>query len=123
MPLSKGNMHELPITKSIYQMVLKHAKRGNAERVISVNLEIGALSDLQDEWLQRYFDYLSRGTIADGAKLIIDRVPVAFQCNHCQQSLEVYSLLKDDLSCTQCGSREVTLVSGREYQVKNLEVQ
>ncbi len=44
-------MHELSVTKSIYQIVLKHAKRGNVKKVISVNLEIGALSDLQDEWV------------------------------------------------------------------------
>ena len=116
-------MHELPVTKSIYQIVLKHAKRGNVERVISVNLEIGALSDLHDEWVQRYFDHLSRGTIAEGAKLKINRVPALFQCNHCQQSFEVDSLLEDDLSCVRCHSREVTLVSGREYHVKNIEVQ
>jgi len=116
-------MHELSVTKSIYQIVLKHAKSGNVERVISVNLEIGSLSDLQEEWVQRYFDHLSRGTIAEGAKLKINRVPAIFHCNRCQRSFEVESMLEDDLSCTLCHSREVILVSGREYQVKNMEVQ
>jgi Zn finger protein HypA/HybF involved in hydrogenase expression len=32
-------------------------------------------------------------------------------------------LLEDDLSCGHCHSREVTLVSGREYRVKNMEAQ
>ncbi|MFC2066080.1 hydrogenase maturation nickel metallochaperone HypA [Chloroflexota bacterium] len=116
-------MHELPVTKSIYQIVLKHVKRGNVKRVMSVNLEIGALSDLQGEWVQRYFDYLSRGTVVEGAKLKINRVPAVFLCNRCQQPFEVDSLLEDDLSCTKCHSREITLVSGREYNVKNIEVQ
>ena len=116
-------MHELPVTKSIYQIVLKHAKRGNAKRVMSVNLEIGALSDLQDEWVQRYFDRLSRGTVAEGAKLKVNRVPAVFRCNRCKRSFEVDSLLKEDLSCALCRSREITLVSGREYHVKNMEVQ
>jgi hydrogenase nickel incorporation protein HypA/HybF len=116
-------MHELPVTKSIFQIVLKHAKMGNVKRVISVNLEIGALSDLQSEWVQRYFDHLSRGTVVDGAKLKIDRVPAVFRCNRCRRSFEINSLLEEDLSCGQCHSREVTLVSGREYHVKNMEVQ
>jgi hydrogenase nickel incorporation protein HypA/HybF len=116
-------MHELVVTKSIFQIVLKHAKMGNVQRVISVNLEIGALSDLQSEWVQRYFDHLSRGTVVEGAKLKIDRVPAVFRCNHCQQSFEIDSLLEKDLSCEQCHSRKVTLVSKSEYYVKNMEVQ
>ena len=116
-------MHELPVTKSIFQIVLKHAEMDNVTRVISVNLEIGALSDLQTEWVQRYFDRLSRGTLVEGAKLRINRVPAVFRCKRCQQSFEIDSLLEEDLSCGHCDSREVTLVSGREYRVKNMEVQ
>jgi hydrogenase nickel incorporation protein HypA/HybF len=116
-------MHELPVTKSIFQIVLKHAKMGDVKKVISVNLEIGALSDLQTEWVQRYFDRLSRDTVVEGAKLKINRVPAVFRCNRCQQSFEINSLLEEDLSCERCHSREVTLVTGREYHVKNMEVQ
>jgi hydrogenase nickel incorporation protein HypA/HybF len=116
-------MHELPVTKSIFQIVLKHAGMANVQKVISVNLEIGALSDLQSEWVQRYFDHLSRGTVTEGAKLRIHRVPAIFRCNRCQQSFEINSLLEEDLSCGQCHSRDVTLVSGKQYHVKNMEVQ
>ena len=115
-------MHELSVTKSIHQIVLKHAVQGRVNRVLSVNLEIGALSDLQSEWVQRYFDRLSRGTVAEGAKLKITRVPAVFQCNRCCQSIEIYSLLEEEITCQHCHSREVSLVSGREYHVKNMEV-
>lgn len=115
-------MHELSVTKSIHQIVMKHAQRGRVNRVVSVNLEIGALSDLQSEWVQRYFDRLSRGTVAEGAKLKITRVPAVFQCNRCRQSFEIISLLENDMSCQKCHSREVGLVSGSEYHVKNMEV-
>jgi hydrogenase nickel incorporation protein HypA/HybF len=116
-------MHELYVTKSIYQIVLKHAIKGNVSRVCSVNIEIGALSDLQSEWMQRYFDRLSRGTVAEGAKLNITRVPALFQCNGCHMSFELTSLLTEALSCTHCQSRDVSLVSGREYHIKNMEAQ
>jgi hydrogenase nickel incorporation protein HypA/HybF len=116
-------MHELPVTKSIVQIVTKHAEMHDVKRVISVNLEIGALSDLQSEWVQRYFDHLSRGTVVDGATLKINRVPAVFRCNRCQRSFEINALLEEDLSCGLCYSRQVTLVSGREYHVKSMEVQ
>jgi hydrogenase nickel incorporation protein HypA/HybF len=116
-------MHELPITKSIFQIVLKHARANNVEKVLSVDLEIGALSDLQDEWVQRYFDRLSRGTVVQGAKLRTNRVPAVFRCNACQGESSVHSLLEEDLSCRQCSSRDLTLVSGREYRVLSMEAQ
>ena len=116
-------MHELPITKSIFQIVLKHATANNVKRVVAVHLEIGALSDLQGEWVQRYFDRLSRGTVVAGAKLEIDRVPAVFRCNVCQRQFEINSLLLEELSCAQCHSTNVTLISGREYRVKSMEAQ
>jgi hydrogenase nickel incorporation protein HypA/HybF len=116
-------MHELIVTKSIQQIVLKHAKKRNVKKVLTVNLEIGALSDLQDEWIQRYFDRLSRGTVSEGAKLKINRMPASFQCNQCHHLFEIYSLLEDDLTCQKCHSRELSLVSGKEYHVKSMEAQ
>ena len=116
-------MHELAVTKSIFQIVLRHAQLGDVKRVVSVTLEIGSLSDLQGEWVQRYFDHLSRGSVVEGAKLKINRVPAVFHCNNCQESFAITSLLEEELSCGECLSSEVTLISGREYHVKNMEVQ
>jgi hydrogenase nickel incorporation protein HypA/HybF len=83
---------------------------------------IGVLSDLQGEWIQRYFDHLSSGTVAEGAKQKITRVPAVCQCNLCQQSFEIYSLLEEELTCKHCHSREVSLVSRKEYLVKDMDV-
>lgn len=116
------SMHELPVTKSICEIVLRHAANNDVRRVLSVTLEIGALSDLQREWLQRYFDHLSRGTVAEEARLDVHRVPAVFRCNGCQQSFEVLSLVDDGLVCGQCRSEDVVLVSGSQYMVKRIEV-
>ena len=52
-------MHELPITESILKIILKHVKSNNVRKVVAVHLRIGKMSDIEDEWIQRYFDYLS----------------------------------------------------------------
>jgi hydrogenase nickel incorporation protein HypA/HybF len=103
--------------------VVRHALKNNVNKVVAVTLEIGALSDLQNEWIQRYFDKLNNGTVAEGAKLKISRVPAVFQCSQCQETFEITSLLEEGMSCPQCQSTEVSLISGREYRVKNMEVQ
>jgi len=115
-------MHELPVTNSICEIVLRHAAKNGAARVLSVNLEIGVLSDLQREWVQRYFDYLSRGTVAEGATLGIERVPAVFRCNSCRRPFEVDSIAVEGLACGKCRAEDVSLLSGRHYLVKNIEV-
>ena len=57
-------MHELSITESILKIVLKHAQKSGIQKVMTIHLRIGKLSDLEDEWIQRYFDYLSKESIA-----------------------------------------------------------
>lgn len=116
-------MHELYVTKSIQQIVLKHAQKNGIKKVITVNLEIGALSDLQDEWLQRYFDRLSLGTVVEGARLRIRRVPAVFQCCECQQTYQIHSFYVQSLTCPHCSSAKVTLQTGREFRILNMEAE
>jgi hydrogenase nickel incorporation protein HypA/HybF len=115
-------MHELPIVESILNIVLKHAQQNNAKKVVSISLKIGEMSDLIDEWVQRYFDYLSKGTIAEGAKLKIEKVPVVLKCEACGSSFQVDIRKDENIKCTQCNGDKVTLVSGREFHISSMEV-
>ncbi len=56
-------MHELPITRAVLDIALEFAAKESATRVVSIDLRVGELRDLVEEWAQRYFDYVSKGTI------------------------------------------------------------
>jgi hydrogenase nickel incorporation protein HypA/HybF len=116
-------MHELPITESILKIVIKHAQMNNASKVVTVSLQIGNLSDIEDEWIQHYFDYLSKDTIAAGAKLKIERMPATVKCSTCSNIYEAEIQKMGDLTCPACGGTQGSLVSGREYHIKEMEVQ
>jgi hydrogenase nickel incorporation protein HypA/HybF len=116
-------MHELPITESILKIVLKHAEINDVNKVMVIHMGVGILSELEDEWLQNYFDYLSKGTVAEGARLVIERIPVKVQCNTCSNTYEAQTAKIGELNCPECGERECTLISGREYYIKEMEVQ
>ena len=116
-------MHELPITESILKIILKHAETNNVRQVVTIHLQVGKLSDLEDEWIQRYFDYLSKGTVAEGAKLKIERMPIMLQCSACSTSYEAEATKLGDIVCPNCGQKDSTLLSGREYYIKDMEVQ
>jgi len=115
-------MHELPVTESILNIVIKHALKANVKKVVSISLKIGEMSDLEDEWIQKYFDYLSKDTIAEGAKLNIEKVPVKFRCNACSEVYPVKIRQAGTFECPACNSLEATMVSGREYHIKDMEV-
>lgn len=115
-------MHELQVTERILDIVLEHAVAHDVTRVVLIHLRVGELSDLEDEWLQRYFDYLSRGTLAENARLEIERAPIVVRCESCYRSFEVR---RDELrkaSCSECGESGFRLVSGSGYFIKNIEV-
>ncbi len=115
-------MHELPVIEKILGIVLTHAKKNNVSRVMAISLQVGSLSDLEDEWMQRYFDYLSKDTIAQGAKLKIERMPIVMQCNSCGASYNVESYSIGDAACPECKSKDKKFTSGRGYFISNMEV-
>ncbi len=115
-------MHELQVTERILDIVVKHAEANSVQKVLSIQLRIGELSDLENEWIQKYFDYLSKDTIADGAKLRIERKPVVMQCDECAHEFEVNIKEIKEIQCPECDNKKCSLVSGREYYIKDMEV-
>ncbi len=115
-------MHELPVIQRILDVVLRHAKANNVNKILSIKLEIGELSDLENEWMQRYFDYLSKGTTAENAKLLIQRTPVVLKCDSCERTFEVDIKKIDTIQCPDCGKTKCSLVSGKGYYIKDMEV-
>jgi hydrogenase nickel incorporation protein HypA/HybF len=116
-------MHELPVTERILDIVLKHAEQNRVRRIVSITLSVGELSDLEDQWMQHYFDYLSKQSPAEGARLKIERIPIVVRCTQCSETRRVAKEALADSTCPACGSGQFLLVSGREYHIKEMEAQ
>ena len=117
-------MHELSITESILDVVLKHAADNQVRRVVSVTLHVGELGDIENEWMQYYFDYLSKDTIAEGARLKIKRVPIRLRCGTCNFEFEVSKEAIAEVCCPICKAEQnFSYLSGREYFIKEMEVE
>lgn len=117
-------MHELPVTEKILTIVLKHAERNGLKTIHSITLQVGRLTDLQDKWLQHYFNYLSRDTIARDARLIIRPEPIKLQCGECRTIIETEKRDLQDLVCPHCGADEgFSIISGRGYYIEEMEAE
>lgn len=117
-------MHELSVTEKILDIVLKHAQMNRVNRVISVTLIIGEMSDLENDWIQHYFDYLSKDTAAGGAVLKIEKVPIILRCNPCGRNIEIRREDIGGTRCPECGATgDFSIISGREYYIKEMEAE
>jgi len=115
-------MHELPIIGEILKIAIKHAETNRAGKVIRIKIRVGELSDLFEEWMQRYFDFASKGTLAEGAVLNIEWTPAMFRCGECEKVFPVKIREVKDVICPRCASAKATFLSGREFFVKEIEV-
>lgn len=117
-------MHELQVTGQILKIALRNIEGRDVSRIVNIHLRIGELSDLEGEWIQNYFEHLSKGTPAEGAQLRIEKVPIVLECGYCGGTVEVTRREMSDATCPQCSQEKprFRLVSGREYTLTNLEV-
>jgi hydrogenase nickel incorporation protein HypA/HybF len=112
-------MHELPVTESILKIVLESAQKNKATAVTDITLTIGSLSSIVDDSVQFYWNYVSQGTICENAKLHFNRVIATLKCLDCDTT---YSLIDDLTPCPSCGSINVIILSGEEFQVDHIEI-
>jgi len=116
-------MHELPIIKNVLKIVLDSAHAENAKQVKTVALAVGEMHDLIPELVEKYFAYVSRGTIAEGAELVIKMLPVICVCNSCGEHIIVHMRRGERTeACPACGGESLAVISGDELAIDNIEI-
>jgi hydrogenase nickel incorporation protein HypA/HybF len=116
-------MHELQVTQSILDTVLQAARANGLGRVARIHLVIGELNELRQEWIQRYFDYLSEGSAAQGAQILVEEIPAAFGCQDCGREFPVQMSVVEALRCPGCRGKNLRLTRGREFLIRDMEGQ
>jgi len=113
-------MHEYAVTQSMLDTVVREAGKSGAKKITEIRLVIGDLSTILDESVQLYFDLLSEGTIAQGAKLIFKRIAARFLCKECGNDFEKPARGFD---CPKCGGFALPTEVGREFYIESIDVE
>ena len=112
-------MHEFSIATSLLEIITHEALPYPEARVTKIALKIGALSGVLPHALRFAFEVLSEDTVAAGAMLVIEEVPLTLSCRSCGKT----STPEDPfLLCPSCQSTEVTLTGGRELEIQHMEI-
>ncbi|MDR1961109.1 MAG: hydrogenase maturation nickel metallochaperone HypA [Gracilibacteraceae bacterium] len=113
-------MHELPLIEEILSVSLDCAGRHGAREIKRINLLAGNLSGIIPKWASLFFRMIARDTIAAEAELVFQTGTAAVLCRRCSQSSEI-SVNPPVFACAHCGSKDVYLETGREFQIQSIE--
>jgi hydrogenase nickel incorporation protein HypA/HybF len=113
-------VHEMSLAEGMLQIVEDTAKSNAARRVTAVWLEIGTLAQVEREALRFCFDAVSRGGVAEGARLEIIDTPGAAWCVPCGGRVAIAAIGD---ACPQCGSYQLQVVSGNDMRIKEISIE
>jgi hydrogenase nickel incorporation protein HypA/HybF len=90
-----------------------------AEAVVSVTVNIGALSGVDRAAFEFAFPLVIEGTALADAALVIVQTPAEITCEQCGTHSQP-ALTR--LCCAACGSRRVRVTAGRDFLIQSVEL-
>jgi hydrogenase nickel incorporation protein HypA/HybF len=113
-------LHEMSVCESVIQILNREAERHQFTRVKTVRIELGARSGVTPEAIDFCFRRMTKGTLADGARLELLREPLVAWCMNCG---DLVSIKERYDACPQCRSYELQIGGTDTLRVTALEVE
>lgn len=112
-------MHELSIAENLMEVIREASIREKFTKVNSVSLKIGEMAGVDKDALSFSFEIVSKGTLAEGAMLDVEIVPLTARCSACGITFKIEDYV---FRCGGCESTDIELVSGRELKIDHIDV-
>lgn len=113
-------MHEMSIAQNIIEIVTDTVKEHPNARVEKVVVDVGVLTAVVPESLEFCYTAIIAGTPLENSRIEIHTIPVRVKCHQCQEESSLDSFI---FECPNCGSSKLTELSGRELNIRHIEVE
>ena len=113
-------MHELGIAQDMLRIAIEYATQNQAKRITALNIEMSMAADESEDSLRFHFEHLARGTLADGARIEIIRVPMRASCLDCANEFDFST---DSAGCPRCQSTRVRPLPQDEFKLTSIDVE
>ena len=113
-------MHELAVTEGILNICKEEQKKNSFETIKEIRISVGELTGLVPSCIDYYFGIISEGTVAEGAKIIVNKLPIEIVCKECNYNGVIE---KGGYTCPKCNSYRINITNGKEFYVDSLEVE
>ena len=114
-------MHEASIAMSVIGIAERHCREAGYASVKGIWLRVGRGSGVMPDALRMAFGIVRLDTMAAEAVLEIEDIPLGGSCRDCGGKFTVEDQFV--LSCPLCQGRDFRLVSGRELDITEIEVE
>lgn len=113
-------MHELSLAQGLVEQLEHTAEAEQAVRIERVTVVIGKYSGVERDAFEFAFPFAAEGSKSANAELVVEELPVTVECRQCGSASNPDPTW---LVCGNCGSNEVELKGGREFQVRSVELE
>lgn len=112
-------MHEIGIVRSMCKTVLDYAAEQNVREISEIVCDVGELSLVIPEYVEKLYPAVAEGTMLENTKLILESVPGLAECDDCD---EIFNVVENKGYCPNCGSFDKTVLSGAEFKIREIHV-
>jgi hydrogenase nickel incorporation protein HypA/HybF len=110
-------VHELGLCEAILEAV---ENRAQGRRVTGVKVRVGALHRVVEPVWDQAFTLAAAGTVAEGAAMNLEVIPVEVRCRECGK----VTSSDDPLAvCPACGGADLDIEGGDELTLESIEVE
>ncbi|MFX1295707.1 MAG: hydrogenase maturation nickel metallochaperone HypA [Promethearchaeota archaeon] len=125
-------MHEFATAQNIVRTVSQAAMMNKAKEITEIRLELGEFTFVNPEQLRFVFEIAAKDSLAEGADLIITKIPGKIRCMKCGYigglkytgpEIHSYTAAQFVMDCPQCKSKETEIAGGRELRIKDIKIE
>ena len=115
---TEAEMHETVIVEALLRILVQKASQNHIDRIVSVRLKVGRLRGLDPRQIRGCFEIFAEDSLAQGARLDIDEIPIVACCRGCGRGWEVSGYR---FQCPTCRSTQADITQGRELYIDSFE--
>ena len=110
-------MHELGIVYEVINIVDRFAVENNLTNIDKIVLEVGELSQAIPRFIEECYPAAVSETPYEETKLEIIVLPAVGRCRNCD---DIYNVINHRKICPKCGEENYDLISGQEFNIKEI---
>ncbi|HMO59220.1 MAG TPA: hydrogenase maturation nickel metallochaperone HypA [Roseiflexaceae bacterium] len=113
-------MHEIGMLQDAVDLAIEQASAHGMRRIEQMTFRIGVDSGVVPDVIEFAFDVITKETIAAGARLVIEPVPLGYTCRRCNCEYTVDCTTTAPI-CPQCDGRDLVVSQGREFVLHSVQ--
>jgi len=112
-------MHELSIVIEVAKAVEEIALENGITAVDTIVLQIGEISTVIPHYVEECYPAAVDGTMLEKTKLKLEIIKATAICNLCHRNFDI---VPSEGFCPECHTKEWTLLTGKEFILKEIIV-